>query len=77
MERVLEVEVGGDRCPIGVIVSRVLHRREVVDLIVVGHNDHAARVLAGGALDTGTAQRSARSVSAVGVEHVQAPLLQL
>ena len=54
----MEVEVGGDDVRIRVI-RRMLHRSEVIDLVVIGHNNHAARMLAGGALDTGTAQGQA------------------
>ena len=41
------------------IIRRVLDGAEIVDLVGVGHNDHAAGVLAGGALDTGAAQGQA------------------
>ena len=52
------------------VIRRMLHRSEVVDLVVIGHNNHAARMLAGGALDTGTAQGQALFFIAV---HMDAP----
>ncbi|MPM09307.1 hypothetical protein SDC9_55623 [bioreactor metagenome] len=39
------------------VVRRVLDRAEVVDLLVLGDDHHAAGMLAGRALDPGTAQR--------------------
>ena len=38
------------------IIRRVLDGAEIVDLVGIGRNHHAAGVLAGGALDTGAAQ---------------------
>ena len=67
----MEVEVGGDNVRIRVI-RRMLHRSEVIDLVVIGHNNHAARMLTGGALDTGTAQGQALFFIAV---HMEPPLL--
>ena len=46
--------MGGD--DIGVwIIGRVLHWTEIVDLIVIGNNDHDTGMLASGALDTSAA----------------------
>ncbi len=39
------------------IVGRVLHRAEILRLVIVGHDDHAAGMLPGGALDAGAADR--------------------
>ena len=41
------------------IIRRVLDGAEIVDLVGIGHNHHAAGVLSGGALDTGAAQGQA------------------
>ena len=46
----MEVEVRGDVIGI-LVVCGVLHRAEIVDLFALWHDDHAARVLARGALD--------------------------
>ena len=51
-------EVGGDDIGIGV-VRRVLYGTEVIDLLVLGDDHHAAGVLAGGALDAGAADGQA------------------
>ena len=48
--------MGGDDVRVGV-VSRVLHRAEIIDFLVAGDDHHAAGMLSGGALDIGTAQR--------------------
>ena len=50
----MEVEMGGDVVA-GHIVGRVLYGAEFVNIVALGHNDHAAGVLARGAADTGTA----------------------
>ena len=47
-------EMGGDNVGIRVI-GRVLHRAEIVDLLVLGDDHHAAGVLSGGPFDPGTA----------------------
>ena len=60
----VEVEVRGD--VVGVlVVGRVLHRAEIVNLHPARHNNHAARVLAGGALDAGAAGGQAQLLRAV------------
>ena len=51
---VLELEVGGQQT-VRHIVRRMLDGAEIVDLIGVRHDDHAAGMLAGGALDAGAA----------------------
>ena len=63
--------MGGD---VGVllVVGRVLHRAEVVDLHAPGDDDHAAGVLAGGALDARAPQGQALFLGPVEGE---APLL--
>ena len=53
--QVLELEVGGQQVACH-IVRRVLDGAEIVDLVGVRHNDHAAGVLTRGALDAGAAQ---------------------
>ncbi len=55
---VLELEVSGQQAARH-IVRRVLDGAEVIDLIGIRHDDHAAGMLAGGTLDAGTAQRQA------------------
>ena len=54
----VEVEVGRDVVGI-LVVGRVLHRAEVVDLLALRDDDHAARVLARRALDAGAGDRKA------------------
>ncbi len=71
--QVLELEMGGQQTARHVI-RRVLDGAEIVDLIGVRHNDHAAGVLAGGTLDAGTAQRQA---VLLGVVHGALPLVQI
>ena len=56
--QVLELEVGGQQTARH-IVRRVLDGAEIVRLIGIRHDDHAAGMLAGGTLDAGTAQRQA------------------
>ena len=46
------VEVGGDDVRVHV-VGRVLYRTKLVNLVVIGHDDDAARMLAGGSLHPG------------------------
>ena len=70
---VFELEVGGQQAARHVI-GRVLDGAEVVDLVGVGHDDHAAGVLAGGALDAGAAQRQA---VLLGVIDRSPPLFQI
>ena len=45
----VEVKVGRDELCVG-IVRRMLHGGELIDLVFLGHNDHARRVLTRGAL---------------------------
>ena len=71
--QILELEVGGQQAARHVI-GRVLDGAEVVDLVGVGHDDHAAGVLAGGALDAGAAQRQA---VLLGVVDRSPPLIQI
>ena len=54
----MEVEVGSYHVAV-CLVGGVLYRREVVDLVIVRHNDHSARVLRRGALYSGAAYRKA------------------
>ena len=54
----VEVEVRGGEVAFQV-VRRMLHRREIIDLVFQGHNHHAARVLAGGPLDARARQGQA------------------
>ena len=54
----VEVKVGGD-VVVFLVVGGVLHRAEVVDLHAPGDDNHAAGVLARGALDARTAQSQA------------------
>ena len=56
--QVFEFEVGGQQAARHVI-GRVLDGAEIVDLVGIRHNDHAAGMLAGGTLDAGSAQRQA------------------
>ena len=54
----MEVEVGGD--DIGIrVVRRVLDRAEILGLVIVRYDDHAARMLPGRSFDAGTADRQA------------------
>ena len=55
---VLELEVSGQQAARH-IVRRVLDGAEVIDLIGIRHDDHAAGMLARGTLDAGAAQRQA------------------
>ena len=71
--QVLELEMGGQQTARHVI-CRVLDGTEIVDLVGVRHNDHAAGVLAGGTLDAGAAQRQAVFL---GVVHGALPLVQI
>ena len=66
-------KVGGDDLAVGV-VGGVLHGAEVVDLVVLGDDHHAARVLAGGALHAGAAQGQAALLR---LGHHQSPLVQI
>ena len=52
------LKVGGDDVRVGVI-GGVLDRTEVIDFFILGDDHHAAGVLAGGALDPGTADGQA------------------
>ena len=70
---VFELEVGGQQAARHVI-GRVLDGAEIVDLVGVGHDDHAAGMLAGGALDAGAAQRQA---VLLGVVDRSPPLFQI
>ncbi len=54
----MEVEVGGDDVRIDV-VRRVLDRAEILGLVIVRYDDHAARMLPGRSFDAGTADRQA------------------
>ena len=67
------LEVGGDDVAVGV-VRRVLHRAEVVDLLVLGDDHHAAGVLARGALHAGASQGQAVLLR---LRHGQSPLVQI
>ena len=71
--QVLELEVGGQQAARHVI-CRVLDGAEIVDLVGVRHNDHAAGVLTGGTLDAGAAQRQAVFL---GVVDGALPLVQI
>ena len=50
----VKIEVGGDDVRIDV-VRRMLDRGKIEHIVIIRHNDHAARVLTGGALDPGAA----------------------
>ena len=50
----MEVEVGGNHVRVGGI-RRMLNRCEVVNFILIGHNHHASRMLAGGPFNPGAA----------------------
>src|SRR5699024_1314370 len=56
--QVLKFEVGGQQAALDV-VGRVLNGTEVINVEGIRDDDHAAGVLAGGALDTGTADAQA------------------
>ena len=56
------------------VIRRVLDGRELINLMIVRHNDHAARMLAGGALDAGAAARKPLLLSFV---QNQAPFLRI
>ena len=71
--QVLKLEMGGQQTARHVI-RRVLDGAEIVDLVGVRHDHHAAGVLAGGALDAGAAQRQAVFL---GVVHGALPLVQI
>ena len=61
---IFEFEVGGQQTARH-IVRRMLDGAEIVDLVGVGHDHHAAGMLAGGALNAGAAQRQAVLLSVV------------
>ena len=71
--QVFEFKVGGQQAALHV-VRRVLDGAEIVDVEGVRHDDHAAGVLAGGALDAGAADAQAVFLGAV---DGLAPLLQV
>ena len=71
--QILELEVSGQQAARHV-VRRVLDGAEIVDLVGVRHNDHAAGVLTRGALDAGAAQSQA---VLLGVVHRAAALIQI
>ncbi|SCH49485.1 Uncharacterised protein [uncultured Faecalibacterium sp.] len=71
--QVLELEVGGQQAACH-IIRRVLDGTEIVDLVGVRHNDHAAGVLTRGALDAGAAQSQAVLLRMV---HRAAALIQI
>ena len=71
--QILKLEMGGQQTARHVI-CRVLDGAEIVDLVGVRHNHHAAGVLTGGALDAGAAQRQAVFL---GVVHGALPLVQI
>ena len=50
----MEIEVGGDVVRL-LVVCRMLNRAKIIDFHSPGYNDHAAWMLACGALNTGTA----------------------
>ena len=52
----MKVEVGGHHTGFA-LIRRILHRRKVKDVHVLRNNDHAARMLAGGALHLRAAER--------------------
>ena len=57
MERV-EIEVGGQNIRFH-IICRMLYRREVIHIVITGHNHHAAGMLTSGTLDSSAANRKA------------------
>ena len=71
--QVLKLEVGGQQTA-RYVIRRVLDRTEIVDLVGVRHDHHAAGVLTCGALDAGAAQRQAVFL---GVVHGALPLVQI
>ena len=71
--QILELEVGGQQAARH-IIRRMLDGTEIVDLVGVRHNDHAAGVLTRGALDAGAAQSQA---VLLGVVHRAAALIQI
>ena len=75
VKRILKVKVCGISA-LALIVRRVLNRRKILHLVLVRHNHHAARVLAGGTLNTGTAILQSLNLR-LGGGAVQTPLLQV
>ena len=71
--QILKFKVGGQQAARHV-VCRVLDGTEIVNFVGVRHNDHAAGVLARGALDARAAQREAVFL---GVVHGLSPLFQI
>lgn len=69
----MEVEVGGN--DVGVrVVRRMLRGAKILQHVIVRHDDHAAGMLTGGALDTGTAAREAVDLR---LAVIQPPLLHI
>ena len=60
----MEVEVSRHHS-LALVIGRVLYGSEVIDIVVVGNNNHAARMLTGGALDAHTAVNNALYLSGV------------
>ena len=69
----VEVEMGGVEVGIEVI-RRVLHGGELADVVLLGHDDHAARVLTGGLLH---ALAAGGEAFLLGVAGLDAPLLEV
>ena len=69
----MEVEMRRQDVGIG-IVRRMLHRGEILGFPVVGHDHHAAGVLAGGAFDATAAKRQPVDL---GVIQHHAPILRV